>query len=405
MGQYLEYFKIALANIRGNRGRSFLTMLGIIIGISSVIMVVSIGNGMSAMFVDAMADLGTGQIFIERNEQAKRNDVYFDEEGLAAVLERVEHVKGVTPEIVQTAKASNRKGTFTINAYGGSATLEQAFVAPHVKRGRYFTENDVEAARRVCVIGEDMAMKLFGTANAVGLDFDLTINNKTASFTVIGVRPIEKSFVMLLFGDGEEAIEIPYTVLGSCFDERIDYLSSFLIIADSPETLKQVAKDSFNVLEDFYHVQGEDKITMSNIEDEMSVMDTIMAVLTAFVSLVAAISLVVGGVGVMNIMLVSVTERTREIGIRKSLGARTGSILLQFLAEAGIITLLGGIIGIILGSLGAVGICAVLGFRAKVKVSTVIVSAVFSAAVGIFFGMYPAKRAAQLTPIEALRTD
>ena len=144
---------------------------------------------------------------------------------------------------------------------------------------------------------------------------------------------------------------------------------------------------------------------MESFADAQSQIDSILSVITVFISFVAAISLLVGGIGVMNIMLVSVTERTREIGIRKSLGARTGSILLQFLAEAGIITLIGGLIGILIGSVGAVGVCSVMGFQAQVKVTTVLFAAIFSSAVGIFFGIYPAKKAAKLSPIEALRHE
>ena len=166
-----------------------------------------------------------------------------------------------------------------------------------------------------------------------------------------------------------------------------------------------MAADSIQLMESRHNVRGENKILMESFADSQAQFDSILGIITIFISFVAAISLLVGGIGVMNIMLVSVTERTREIGIRKSLGARTKSIMIQFLAEAGIITLIGGIVGIILGSLGAVAVCGALGFTAQVKVSTVFMAALFSSAVGIFFGMYPAKKAAKLSPIEALRHE
>ena len=152
-------------------------------------------------------------------------------------------------------------------------------------------------------------------------------------------------------------------------------------------------------------MRGEDLITINDPNNEIAQYNTILGGITAFIVLVAAISLLVGGIGVMNIMLVSVTERTREIGIRKSLGARTGSILLQFLSESAIITLLGGLIGIVLGVLGAFGICGVLGVAPQIKLTTVLGASVFSSAVGIFFGIYPARKAARLSPIEALRHE
>ena len=159
------------------------------------------------------------------------------------------------------------------------------------------------------------------------------------------------------------------------------------------------------LMENRHDVRGKDVIQVENFNDYLSQMDQILSYVTIFVVFVAAISLLVGGIGVMNIMLVSVTERTREIGIRKALGARTGSVLLQFLSESAIITLLGGIIGIIMGVLGASAICSLIGFTARVSLGTVLGASLFSSAVGIFFGIYPARKAARLSPIEALRHE
>ena len=158
-------------------------------------------------------------------------------------------------------------------------------------------------------------------------------------------------------------------------------------------------------MENRHGVRGKNIIQVENFSDYMGQINDVLSYVTIFVVFVAAISLLVGGIGVMNIMLVSVTERTREIGIRKSLGARTGSILLQFLSESAIITLLGGLIGIALGVAGAAGVCSLIGFSAKVSASTVLGASLFSSAVGIFFGIYPARKAAKLSPIEALRHE
>ena len=166
-----------------------------------------------------------------------------------------------------------------------------------------------------------------------------------------------------------------------------------------------MAADAVRLMENRHDVRGKGAIQVENFNDYLGQIDQILSYVTIFVVFVAAISLLVGGIGVMNIMLVSVTERTREIGIRKSLGARTGSILLQFLSESAIITLLGGVIGIVLGVAGAAGVCSLIGFTARVKVSTVLGASLFSSAVGIFFGIYPARKAARLSPIEALRHE
>ena len=179
----------------------------------------------------------------------------------------------------------------------------------------------------------------------------------------------------------------------------------FYIVTDGPQYADDVAKAAIRLMENKYSVRGKNAIYLENFNDAMSGISSILGYVTVFVVFVAAISLLVGGIGVMNIMLVSVTERTREIGIRKALGARTGAILLQFLSESAIITLLGGIIGIIMGVSGAFMVCGLLGFSARVEASTVIIASLFSSAVGIFFGIYPAKRAAKLSPIEALRHE
>ena len=177
------------------------------------------------------------------------------------------------------------------------------------------------------------------------------------------------------------------------------------MIAESSEYMTEVASKTLALLESRHNVRGENQIMMQSFSDFTAQFDTILSFITIFISFVAAISLLVGGIGVMNIMLVSVTERTREIGIRKALGARTASVLLQFLAEAGIITLLGGLVGICLGILGAMAVCTAMGFTAQVSGGVVLSASLFSCGIGIFFGIYPARKAARLSPIEALRHE
>ena len=211
--------------------------------------------------------------------------------------------------------------------------------------------------------------------------------------------------MLLNMGGGNNVtMEVPLTVVTDAYGFYVT-MNDLLIISDGAEYATQVASDVVRLMENRHDVRGKNAIQVENFNDYMSQMDQILSYITVFVVFVAAISLLVGGIGVMNIMLVSVTERTREIGIRKSLGARTGSILLQFLSESAIITLLGGIIGILIGVLGAFGVCSLIGFTARVNVSTVLGASLFSSAVGIFFGIYPARKAAKLSPIEALRHE
>lgn len=405
MAQIWEYIKIALMNIKSNKGRSILTMLGIIIGISSVIMVISIGNGVRGQVNDELEGIGGGQIAFYVDSTRKDTTVTFDQSDFDLIMEQVEHVKGVTPSYGLWGTAEGPKGDFDINMSGGTTGLQYASADPIVK-GKYFTQNDYDAGSNVCVISEASAVALFGTTDVVGMTFDATVWGITQELRIIGIRK-DNASALISMGYGSTTIqaEVPLTFLGNKFGYYIDDFDQFYVIAESSEYSTQVASKVLTLLESRHNCRGENQIMMESFTDYTAQFDTILGFITVFISFVAAISLLVGGIGVMNIMLVSVTERTREIGIRKSLGARTGSILLQFLAEAGIITLLGGIIGIILGILGAMGIGSIAGVSPQVSAGTVIFASIFSCGVGIFFGIYPARKAAKLSPIEALRHE
>lgn len=257
------------------------------------------------------------------------------------------------------------------------------------------------------MINEGSAVALFGTADVVGMTFDATIWGITQELRIIGIRQDNAATLINMGGGGMTTIqaEVPLTFMANKYGYYIDEIEQFYVIAEASEYCTEVAAKTLSLLESRHNARGENQIMMQSFTDVTSQFDTILSFITVFISFVAAISLLVGGIGVMNIMLVSVTERTREIGIRKALGARTNSVLLQFLAEAGIITLLGGIIGIILGVLGANGIGAVAGISAKIGAGTVLAASAFSCGVGIFFGIYPARKAAKLSPIEALRHE
>ena len=216
------------------------------------------------------------------------------------------------------------------------------------------------------------------------MSFDYTLYGVTQEFTIVGIRKDNASKLFGMGGNGTVTIEAPISTISDGYGFYVEY-TDLLIVSDGAENAAQVAKDVVRLLENRHGVRGQNAILVQNFNDIMSQMDQILSY--------------------MNIMLVSVTERTREIGIRKALGARTGSILLQFLSESAIITLLGGLIGITIGVAGAFGICSLIGFTAKVSAGTVLGASLFSSAVGIFFGIYPAKKAAKLSPIEALRHE
>ena len=406
MGQIWEYIKIALMNIKSNKGRSILTMLGIIIGIASVILIISIGNGMRSEINSELDNMAGGQIALYTNDSVEGNSVVFQDEDFELIREKVEHVKGVTPQYSMWADAEGKKGNFQALVYAGNEALQYCVASEPIVRGRYFSESDYLSANKVCILNESSARMLFGTTDVVGMSFDVTIYNVTQELRIVGIRQDNQStLISALGGSSYLQIEMPISTLGASYTFWVEDFQQFIIVAEKAEYSAQVAADSLRLMENRHNVRGENKIMMESFADYQEQYDSILSVITVFISFVAAISLLVGGIGVMNIMLVSVTERTREIGIRKSLGARTNSILLQFLAEAGIITLIGGLIGITIGALGAVGICGILGFQAQVKGTTVLFAAIFSSAVGIFFGIYPARKAAKLSPIEALRHE
>lgn len=399
----MEYIKIALMNIRSNKGRSFLTMLGIIIGISSVIMIISIGNGVKGGINSELNAMVGGQIYVYSDGQNDEGiSVEFTDEDIDALQTKVANVKAVTPRWTLSGTATGRKGIYTASMSLGMPGLEYVSSDPIIA-GRYFNENDYYSANKVCVVTEASARAMFGTTNVVGMTFDFTMYGSTQEFTIIGIRKDNASVLVTVAGTETVSIEAPLSAIREAGFEIVN--DALLIISDGAENASQVAADSVKLMENRHDVRGKNVIKVENFNDYMSQMNDILSYVTIFVVFVAAISLLVGGIGVMNIMLVSVTERTREIGIRKSLGARTGSILLQFLSESAIITLLGGIIGIVIGVLGATGVCTLIGFTARISVGTVIGASLFSSAVGIFFGIYPARKAARLSPIEALRHE
>ena len=412
MGQMLEYVKIALMNIRSNKGRSILTMLGIIIGIASVILIITIGNGVKSTVNSGISDMmGNSVTFFINDESELAEQIRISLDDLNDIKKNVPHVKAVYDSWTMYSSTTSRKGEFNVIMTMGTPGTYYEKKAPML-RGRYFDENDFYAASQVCVIDAQSAKVLFGHTDVVGMTIECSILKQILEFRIIGVRENEKkagimAYLEELMGSGSVKvnIDVPSSVLSSItgwFDENIDY---FYVVSDSPENLGKVAEDTLDYLERKYHCKRQNVFQVSNFMDDMSEVNKVMDYITLFVALVAAISLIVGGIGVMNIMLVSVTERTREIGIRKALGARTSSIMLQFLSESAIITLLGGLIGISIGIGGALLVCYFVGVNAKVNITSVVVATVFSASVGIFFGIYPAKKAAKLSPIEALRHE
>lgn len=411
MGQLGEYVKMALKNIWANKVRTFLTMLGIIIGISSVILIISIGNGATGMISEQLGSIGKGQIaFYITDYQDK---YYITEEDMDAIA-KMDGIKVVTTQMVLEGTTRTRKDDFSASVIATDASAftfdESTFV-----KGAAYTDSEAESGKPVCVISEDDAMKLFGSTNVVGLDLNLTLwEGSEMTVTIVGVTESEdKNAVTAMYGDPTVQITLPPMAVTAAVGIDIsNEISDFYVLKNDDADAAAVCKEVIDYLETKHHAKGKEIYNYQSFDDIMATVNQVIQLITVFVAFVASVSLLVGGIGVMNIMLVSVTERTREIGIRKALGAKTGSITVQFLAESAFITLIGGLIGILFGVLGAWIIASIIGaivpnmhFAPALSVGTVLLASAFSSGVGILFGVYPARKAAKLSPIEALRRN
>lgn len=405
-----ENILLALNGLRANKMRSLLTMLGIIIGIASVIAIVSIGEGTKNQMNSEIDGIGGGQIAVSVSNDAITESEFITAEDVQAVRE-IDTIEGVNVSESYDGETVTGKGNFSImlTAEGPDAKLLNN---SEMKYGNYFGENEIEEGKNVCVISDADAKRLFGTDDVVGMNLDITCYDSSKSFRIMGVTTQKENgtFVSYTYDGMPVTVNIPYSSMEDLVGAT-DEFYSLMIQGDKTLDSQIIADQVVHVLEKRHQCAGEEYFQVQSFQDVMQSMNEMLGMVTAFISFVAGISLLVGGIGVMNIMLVSVTERTREIGIRKSLGAKTSSIMLQFLAEAAILTVIGGLIGIILGILAAYGICSVISGSIGMTIipgispTVIFVATLFSCAVGVFFGIYPAKKAARLSPIEALRRN
>lgn len=401
-----ENIKMAIESIKTNRMRSFLTMLGIIIGITSVIVIVAAGDGAKEFMMSSAQDIGSTTLMISVNSQnAERGDQITMED--VAAIRGLAGVEAASPFGQGVGRvAFDRHDNFSI-IYGTSPDFESIQQVELVS-GRFFSEEDYLAARNVVVLDDMTARKFFGTSNVVGMNVTLSVSGAggrtTIKCKIAGVCKNPYSSYGMEFEGLPGTLYVPFTTLSQAQGGN-STVDSLYIRTQTEELKDTVSTNARNLLEARHNARGRSVYMVQDLMQQVDMINNMIGMIQTFVAAVAAISLLVGGVGVMNIMLVSVSERTREIGIRKALGAKTGAILQQFLTESVILSLIGGVIGLILGYLGALGICSLINVTPVFTLSSIITTLVFSASVGIFFGIYPARQAARMSPIEALRHE
>lgn len=392
---FWESVIVALESIRSNKMRSFLTTLGIVIGIAAVISVVAIGQGGRAMLMKEMEKFGTNMFFIYVNyregESTQSGD--FRPIDVKVIKQLVPEVKYLSPVRYSQMKVRGPQGEKSVDILGVSADYSNVKNI-ETRWGQFFSEDDDAMARRVVVLDEELAVDLFGQGNPVGQR--IMIDGSSA--VVKGVLKKEES---ALGFDSRKQAYLPLSSLTSI--THWEFIHEILGSTADKDEVDQAMERAKKILERRHNAPNH--YVSYSMEQEMQSANKITGIMTLVISFIAGISLLVGGIGVMNIMLVSVTERTREIGIRMALGARRRDILVQFLIESMVLCVLGGLIGIILGYGGALAVAKLAKWPPLVSWGTVLIAFLFSGGVGIFFGMYPANKASKLDPIEALRRD
>jgi len=421
---------MAFKNLATNKMRSFLTMLGIIIGIASVIAIFTIGDSLTLSVSYNMQSAGANDVYVAVSPKSKESSDRSLTDGIrfsSRSSSNMEESDYITPEMVHglvkkysssisgvniqynvgNGNTSQGRNKTSFGVYGVSAGY--FLTNPiNIDAGTFFRKDDMDSRRYVALMDSSAAEDIYGSSlSAVGKDITVTIDDKNYNLKIIGTYSQEKSQnngMMSMFSMGRTSLYVPLKT-GYAMKHDTESFQYFQIISSVGADSEKLASDVGGYLNSYYRNNSKYKVSAITLSGMLDMLMKLLNTITLAISIIAGIALLVGGIGVMNIMLISVTERTREIGTRKALGARNRDIRLQFLSEAMIICLIGGIIGVVLGIIIGILAASAMGHPAQPSLKGIVIALIFSVSIGVFFGYFPANKASRMNPIDALRYE
>ena len=426
-----ENITLAITSLKSNKMRALLTMLGIIIGIAAVIAIFTVGNSLTISIEESLQSMGSNDVYVMVSERSQEHDYSQKIDGAEYAVSdsdaEMTDADYITSEMILEMYERFDDDIYAINIShsAGSGTAEYQNITGRVSlvgttvgyfitspidivAGTMLSQQDYNGQRMSCLVEEGFAEDMFGVvSDAVGKSIDVELEDSNITLTIVGVYKSSSASGMggmSMFGFGGSTVYLPLQTAMSITHSK-DHFSTIRVSAAVGVDTEQLSKNIKSFYEPYYRNNADFEVTVMTLESMIAMLTSMLDTITMAISIVAGIALLVGGIGVMNIMLVSVTERTREIGTRKALGAKNSSIRAQFIVEAIIICLIGGIIGLILGIVAGVMLSNYMGYPAMPSIGGIIISLAFSMGIGLFFGYFPANKAAQMNPIDALRYE